>query len=386
MIRPFRAETERYGHYSVAGEFVYDHPFQWGSQAHRPGPGARRRTYSDDWHRIHLNNPRDVVPESNMPAYPWLRAQRRRRAPTSQRQDARAAHGRRALHRRGDRQGAATSVKGKTELDALIAYLQGLGTARCSQAVRKEPWTSTLIRSIWHGGCSLAVFLGIVWWAYAPARREALRRGGRLPFDDDERPADDERRHANERVQQQLLGRLHRRRSRWCRSSPAGVLLKIAERAQGRRRRRRDHRPRLGRGPAATATTRCRAGGCGCSTSPSSSRLVYLALYPGPGQLPGLLGWSQVGQYEAGAARRPKRCTAPIFDKFAAQDVEALAEGPAGAMAIGAAAVPQQLRRSATAPTARGSTGFPEPDRRRLALRRHARDDRGRPSPTAATA
>jgi cytochrome c oxidase cbb3-type subunit 2 len=72
MIRPFRAETERYGHYSVAGEFVYDHPFQWGSK--RTGPDLHRvgGRYSDDWHRLHLNNPRDVVPESNMPAYPWL--------------------------------------------------------------------------------------------------------------------------------------------------------------------------------------------------------------------------------------------------------------------------------------------------------------------------
>ena len=79
MIRPFRAETERYGHYSVAGEFVYDHPFQWGSK--RTGPDLARvgGRYSDDWHRVHLNNPRDVVPESNMPAYPWLAKTPRRR-------------------------------------------------------------------------------------------------------------------------------------------------------------------------------------------------------------------------------------------------------------------------------------------------------------------
>jgi cytochrome c oxidase cbb3-type subunit II len=76
MIRPFRAETERYGHYSVAGEFVYDHPFQWGSK--RTGPDLARvgGRYSDEWHRVHLINPRDVVPESNMPAYPWLAARR----------------------------------------------------------------------------------------------------------------------------------------------------------------------------------------------------------------------------------------------------------------------------------------------------------------------
>ena len=127
MIRPFRAETERYGHYSVAGEFVYDHPFQWGSK--RTGPDLHRvgGRYSDDWHRIHLGNPRDVVPESNMPAYPWLE-----RAPL----DAEALPGKmRALRAVGvpytdqDIAGAAQSAAGKTEADALIAYLQNLGTA-----------------------------------------------------------------------------------------------------------------------------------------------------------------------------------------------------------------------------------------------------------------
>ena len=127
MIRPFRAETERYGHYSVAGDFVYDHPFQWGSK--RTGPDLHRvgGRYSDDWHRIHLSNPRDVVPESNMPAYPWLE-----RAPL----DAEALPGKmRALRAVGvpytdqDIAGAAQSAAGKTEADALIAYLQNLGTA-----------------------------------------------------------------------------------------------------------------------------------------------------------------------------------------------------------------------------------------------------------------
>ncbi len=126
MIRPFRAETERYGHYSVAGEFVYDHPFQWGSK--RTGPDLARvgGRYSDEWHRIHLNNPRDVVPESNMPAYPWLA-----HAPADM-ADIQAKM--RALRAVGvpytDAQIAAApgELKGKTELDALIAYLQGLGT------------------------------------------------------------------------------------------------------------------------------------------------------------------------------------------------------------------------------------------------------------------
>ena len=127
MIRPFRAETLRYGHYSMAGEFVYDRPFQWGSK--RTGPDLHRvgGKYSDDWHRIHLINPRDLVPESNMPSYPWLekgvvdaslmpaklKALRTLGAPYSDEEVAKAGE----------------EVKGKTELEALIAYLQVLGTA-----------------------------------------------------------------------------------------------------------------------------------------------------------------------------------------------------------------------------------------------------------------
>ena len=127
MIRPFRAETERYGHYSVAGEFVYDHPFQWGSK--RTGPDLHRvgGRYSDDWHKVHFNNPRDVVPESNMPGYPWL-------AKTSL-DDKDIAANMRALRRVGVPYGdeeianADKEMKGKTELDALIAYMQILGTS-----------------------------------------------------------------------------------------------------------------------------------------------------------------------------------------------------------------------------------------------------------------
>jgi cytochrome c oxidase cbb3-type subunit 2 len=128
MIRPFRAETLRYGPYSVAGEFVYDHPFQWGSK--RTGPDLARvgGKYSDEWHRIHLVNPRDVVPESNMPAYPWLAKNpvdgaslpahmsglRKLGAPYSDEEIAKATE----------------EVQGKTELDAVIAYLQGMGIHR----------------------------------------------------------------------------------------------------------------------------------------------------------------------------------------------------------------------------------------------------------------
>ena len=125
MIRPFRAETERYGHYSVAGEFIYDRPFQWGSK--RTGPDLARvgGRYSDDWHRAHLNNPRDLVPESNMPAYPWL-------AKTAL--DPQGIVPKlKALKRLGDPytdddiSKAPEQLTGKTEQDALIAYLQGMG-------------------------------------------------------------------------------------------------------------------------------------------------------------------------------------------------------------------------------------------------------------------
>ena len=127
MIRPFRAETERYGHYSVAGEFVYDHPFQWGSK--RTGPDLARvgGRYSDIWHGVHLNNPRDVVPESNMPGYPWLA-----RNPAAA-EDIEAKM--RALRRvgvpygDGDIAEAKKALAGKTEAEALIAYLQALGGA-----------------------------------------------------------------------------------------------------------------------------------------------------------------------------------------------------------------------------------------------------------------
>ncbi len=128
MVRPFRAEALRYGPLSQAGEFVYDHPFQWGSK--RTGPDLHRvgGKYSDEWHRIHLNNPRDLVPESNMPAYPWL---------VTATVDAETI----GAHMTGLRRvgvpytdaeiaAAAEAVRGRTEMDALVAYLQVLGTAR----------------------------------------------------------------------------------------------------------------------------------------------------------------------------------------------------------------------------------------------------------------
>ena len=127
MIRPFRAETMRYGHYSVAGEFVYDHPFQWGSK--RTGPDLHRvgGLYSDEWHRIHLVNPRDVVPESIMPAYPWLENTVVDHSVVAQRMSALRKVG--VPYTDEEIAGAEEAVKGKTEMDAVIAYLQGLGTA-----------------------------------------------------------------------------------------------------------------------------------------------------------------------------------------------------------------------------------------------------------------
>ena len=127
MIRPFRAETLRYGHYSVAGESVYDHPFQWGSK--RTGPDLARvgGKYSDEWHRIHLVNPRDVVPESNMPAYPWL--EKTSVDPTVMAPRMKALRTVGVPYSDEETAKAAEEVTGKTELEAVIAYLQSLGRA-----------------------------------------------------------------------------------------------------------------------------------------------------------------------------------------------------------------------------------------------------------------
>ena len=127
MIRPFRAETERYGHYSVAGESVYDHPFLWGSK--RTGPDLARvgGRYSDDWHRAHLYNPRNVVPESKMPSYPWLVENTLDGKHTVAKMKALQTLG--VPYTAEDMANATASVKGKTEMDAIVAYLQVLGTA-----------------------------------------------------------------------------------------------------------------------------------------------------------------------------------------------------------------------------------------------------------------
>lgn len=125
MVRPFRAETERYGHYSVAGEFVYDHPFQWGSK--RTGPDLARvgGRYSDDWHRVHMINPRDVVPESIMPGYPWLEGAPIDGEGIQKRMRVLRVLGLPYTDEEIDK--APEVLVGKTEMDGMIAYLQGLG-------------------------------------------------------------------------------------------------------------------------------------------------------------------------------------------------------------------------------------------------------------------
>lgn len=135
MVRPFRAETERYGHYSVAGEYVYDHPFQWGSK--RTGPDLHRvgGRYSDEWQRAHLMNPRDVVPESNMPAFPWLATTKAKEtvgADIEKKMEVMRTYAKvRGLPTYSDEEikGAKAAIGDKTEMDVLIAYLQGLGLA-----------------------------------------------------------------------------------------------------------------------------------------------------------------------------------------------------------------------------------------------------------------
>ncbi|MGI9278103.1 MAG: cytochrome-c oxidase, cbb3-type subunit II [Endozoicomonas sp.] len=126
MVRPLRAEVERYGHYSVAGESVYEYPFLWGSK--RTGPDLARvgGRYSDEWHRAHLNNPRDVVPESIMPSYPWLNVNVLDGKLTSRKMEVLRSLG--VPYTDDDIEGASTAVKGRTEMDAIVAYLQSLGT------------------------------------------------------------------------------------------------------------------------------------------------------------------------------------------------------------------------------------------------------------------
>ncbi len=169
MIRPFRAETERYGHYSVAGEFVYDHPFQWGSK--RTGPDLARvgGRYSDDWHRVHLINPRDLVPESNMPAYAvagHVTGGCRRRAG----QDACAAQAGRSLYRRRYRQGRGRGQgQNRTGCADCVPAGHGYRVAQCEVTM-----DINLVRSILTA-VMFAVFMGIVLWAWSSRRKRISR-------------------------------------------------------------------------------------------------------------------------------------------------------------------------------------------------------------------
>lgn len=141
MIRPLRAETERYGHYSVAGESVYEHPFLWGSK--RTGPDLARvgGRYSDEWHRVHLNNPRDVVPESNMPGFPWLSTTVLDGELTGRKMAALRVVG--VPYTDADIEGAKAVVQGKTEQDAVVAYLQQLGTVLSNKPAAVVDATAT---------------------------------------------------------------------------------------------------------------------------------------------------------------------------------------------------------------------------------------------------
>jgi len=132
MVRPFRAEVERYGHYSTAGEFVYDHPFQWGSK--RTGPDLHRvgGRYSDEWHRLHLADPRALVPESNMPGYPWMARVPANAADIEAKMRALRAVG--VPYSEEQIRRAKEELQGKSEMDALVAYLQVLGTALKNKA------------------------------------------------------------------------------------------------------------------------------------------------------------------------------------------------------------------------------------------------------------
>ena len=179
MIRPFRAETLRYGSYSLAGEFVYDRPFQWGSK--RTGPDLARvgGRYSDEWHRIHLTNPRDLVPESNMPAYPWLE-----KTPANAASIQAHMNGLRTLgapYSDEEIAKAPEEVKGKTELDAVIAYLQVLGTHRKSGTVMDINILRSIVTLL-----AFCCFIGIVVWAWSRRNQASFDEAAQLPFRQDD--------------------------------------------------------------------------------------------------------------------------------------------------------------------------------------------------------
>ena len=175
QIRPFQAETLRYGPYSVAGEFVYDRPFQWGSK--RTGPDLARvgGRYSDEWHRIHLNNPRDLVPESNMPAYSWLDKKMVNAEESPGRMEVLRKLG--APYTDAEIANSVAEVKGKTQLDAVIAYLQVLGLARSAAKIAAEQAATAVPATVSEDGASVVVDNGVVKFYFASAKADVAAGG-----------------------------------------------------------------------------------------------------------------------------------------------------------------------------------------------------------------
>ena len=178
MVRPMRAETERYGHYSVAGEFVYDHPFLWGSK--RTGPDLARvgERYSDQWHRAHLYNPRDVVPESNMPAYPWLFDNAIDSVETPKKMIALRTLG--VPYTDDDIANATAAVDGKLEIDALVAYLQQLGTLIKGASLMDINDLRGLSTAV-----ILVSFVALIVWAFSKKQKPGFDEAANLPFEDE---------------------------------------------------------------------------------------------------------------------------------------------------------------------------------------------------------
>ena len=176
MVRPFRAETERYGHYSVAGEHVYEHPFLWGSK--RTGPDLARvgERYSDAWHLAHLYNPRDVVPESNMPAFPWLFEKQLDGKDTAAKMKALRLVG--VPYTDDDITGAQQAVVGSSEADAVVAYLQQLGPSTEAEAIIMDQGTLQGIGTI----LAMLGFGGVCWWAFSGHKKKDFEDAANLPF------------------------------------------------------------------------------------------------------------------------------------------------------------------------------------------------------------
>ena len=400
MIRPFRAETERYGHYSVAGEFVYDHPFQWGSKRTGPDLRARRRPLL-----------RRLAPRA--PQQPARRGARVEHAglPVA-RED---AGGRRRTSRpRCARCGASACPYTDEEIAKARRGARGQDRAGRAGRVPAEPGPRHEEREVGDGtsdqlSCGSATtvlaFAGLhrhrrrgpTAAAGASAFEEAANAPFALPDDDDGARTDRSaiaRSGGHERFHLGFLELVrHRphaaRRSRLRLAAAGDGKAKAPAGARHRPRRRpaaRRSRPPATSGTATSpsSTTRCRAGGCGCSGSRSCSRSATWSLYPGLGNVPGVLGWTSTGAYAKERRRRRTRKVKPLYDKYLAMDLKQVAADPQ-ARGDGRAAVPQQLRavprlrrrrQPRASPTCATATGSTAASRRRSRSR----------SPTAAWA